>query len=468
MGSPGRRQAAACLAGLVVATLLALPRTGYGQVETPPDFTVAFIGDQGLGPDSRAVLTLIRDEGADAVVHQGDFDYEDDPDAWMAQIDDVLGPDFPYFASVGNHDTDFYFARGGYLELLEERLTRQGIPWSGTLGVRSSLRYRGLFILMTAPGVWTPLGLFFDDYIRDELAADDSIWRISSWHKNQTRMQVGNKANATGWSVYEASRRGGAIIATGHEHSYSRTHLLANVRRQVVASTDEPLVLTSDDPDTPADEGRSFVFVSGLGGRSIRDQERGGPWWASIYTEDQGANHGALFGVFHYQGDPRLAYFYFKDIDGFVPDAFLVRSTVASAPGDDWDGDGIPDDGDASGVVGDRPCATGEKVGCDDNCRYAPNPDQRDAGGLAASLPDGIGDVCQCGDVRPDGLVDRSDLHLLALWLWNDDAAEGRGFDASRCNLGGRRRCNGADLLRLRHALDAGTPPRQLCAAAQP
>jgi hypothetical protein len=94
-----------------------------------------------------------------------------------------------------------------------------------------------------------------------------------------------------------------------------------------VASTDNILVLSPDDPVTAEDEGRSFVFVSGLGGKSIRDQELTGPWWASIYTSDQGANHGALFGTFNYQGDPCLAYFYFKDIDGIVVDEFFVEST---------------------------------------------------------------------------------------------------------------------------------------------
>jgi len=28
------------------------------------------------------VLGLIGSEGADMVLHQGDFDYQDDPDAW--------------------------------------------------------------------------------------------------------------------------------------------------------------------------------------------------------------------------------------------------------------------------------------------------------------------------------------------------------------------------------------------------
>jgi len=328
---PARFRPLHALGTALAALLLAAAATAQ---ETPADFTVAFIGDQGLGADAEAVLALIRREGADAVIHQGDFDYQDDPAAWEAMIDAVLGPDFPYFASVGNHDTAAFYGAGGYQEVLADRMVRLGIPWTGDLGVQSYFHFQGVLVVLTAPGVFGAGDGNHDVFIRDVLAADDSIWRISSWHKNMTAMQVGGKGNETGWGVYEESRRGGAIIATGHEHSYSRTHLLSSMERQTVASTDEPLVLRADDPQTPVDEGRSFAFVSGLGGKSIRNQERDGDWWAAVYTSTQGASDGALFGVFNYGGDPRLARFYFKDVDGNVPDEFLVESALAGTPGD--------------------------------------------------------------------------------------------------------------------------------------
>ena len=55
----------------------------------------------------------------------------------------------------------------------------------------------------------------------------------------------------------------------------------------------------------------------------------------------------------------------------------------------DDDNDGIPDDGDGSGVIGDNPCTGGATEGCDDNCLLIDNPDQADANS------DGIGDICQ-------------------------------------------------------------------------
>jgi hypothetical protein len=292
----------------------------------PPEGEVklAFIGDQGWesagsadGP--RAVLQLIEDEGADAVVHQGDFDYDDDPEAWVQQIDDVLGPDFPYFVSVGNHDADRWDGAGGYKERMEQRATRLGLSWTGELGESAELHFRGIHLLFGAPGTLDGSDAFYADYLTNELAADTSTWRVCSWHKNQERMQVGGKGDETGWGVYEACRAGGAIIATGHEHSYSRTHLLSNMENQTIASTSDTLRIT---------EGESFAFVSGLGGKSIRNQELSGDWWASIYTSTQGATHGALFGVFNIEGRNDLAFFYFKDIDGNIVDAFWVVSAV--------------------------------------------------------------------------------------------------------------------------------------------
>ncbi len=59
-----------------------------------------------MGSNARAVLSLIRDERADAVIHAGDFDYEQNPAAWDAQINDILGADFAYFACLALNEVD--------------------------------------------------------------------------------------------------------------------------------------------------------------------------------------------------------------------------------------------------------------------------------------------------------------------------------------------------------------------------
>jgi hypothetical protein len=333
------------------ALLAAMPIAvgAAGQSLIPPeDFTIAFIGDQGSTPETVAVLQLIADEGTDAVVHSGDFDYNDDPQAWDQQIADVLGPCFPYFASVGNHDDSVFYGPGGYQEKLEARMSCLGLAWDGDLGVRSAHTYQGIVFVLTAPDVFGDGDSDYAPCIRDQLAATDAMWRISSWHKLMEAMQVGGKSDDSGWSVYEESRRGGAVIATGHEHSYARTHPLRNCQNRVVDSVGDWFTIARDDPDTPDDEGVTFVHHNGLGGKGIRDQERCLPTvapygcsgeWAAIYAEQQGANHGALFGVFNAGGNPRLAHFYFKDIDGNVPDEFHVEITWGPCCRFDVDGD---------------------------------------------------------------------------------------------------------------------------------
>ncbi len=129
----------------------------------------------------------------------------------------------------------------------------------------------------------------------------------------------------TFWEVYEESRKGGAIIPTEHEHSYSRTHLLSNMQNQTIASTSDTLALSRDSTETPQDEGRSFVFLSGLRGHSVRMQLLSGPWWAAVSTATQGATYGALFGIFNFDGKKNLAKFYFQDINGAIQDEFYIR-----------------------------------------------------------------------------------------------------------------------------------------------
>jgi predicted phosphodiesterase len=292
----------------------------FAAEPVPTNFKVAFFGDQGLGADAEAVLRLVKSEGVQLVLHLGDFDYADNPVAWDEQITRVLGPDFPYLAVVGNHDEKLFRAPGGYQARMEARLRRVGIRWNGDLGVQSILKHNGLFFVLTAPGV---IGTGHERYIREKLAADQSHWRIAAWHKNQQRMQVGGKSDETGWEVYEEARKGGAIIATGHEHSYSRTFLLGDMQSGAIASRERRMTLT---------KGQTFAFVSGLGGKSIRPQQQTGDWWASVFTASQDARPGALFGVFNAEGDPTRARFYFKDILGRLADQFEVVSQVNAAP----------------------------------------------------------------------------------------------------------------------------------------
>ena len=163
-------------------------------------------------------------------------------------------------------------------------------------------------------------------YIKDQLSDNKSNWKICSWHKNQRLMQVGGLPDEVGWEPYEECRKGGAIVATAHDHSYARTHLMDNFEAQSVASTSSVLQV---------ERGKSFAFVSGLAGKSVRHQNddlADKEWWAATYTADQGAAYGALFCTFNRNGSGSRAHCYFKDINGVVPDEFDVQ-VPASAGG---------------------------------------------------------------------------------------------------------------------------------------
>ena len=302
-------------------------------IHTDVNFRVAFIGDQGHNPQAIAVLNLIKDEGAQMVLHLGDFDYDEvtvydggDPDAWDKMISDVLGDDFPYFGTIGYHDQKQW---DGYQQKFNDRLKKNpDVECVGDLGIKSSCTYKGLFFILVSPGL---KGSGHSSFIENQLNDNDHTWRVCSWGKSIHNMQVGQKENNVGWEVYENCKNGAAIIATAHYHSYSRTKTLIDVENQIV----DPEWFEPD--KLRVKEGSTFVFVSGLGGKSIKDQARCLPTsypygcngeWASIYTSDQNADFGALFCTFNIEGQPNKADCYFKNIQGKIIDKFTISNFI--------------------------------------------------------------------------------------------------------------------------------------------
>ena len=226
-------------------------------------------------------------------------------------VRDTLGASDPALVVAGNHDYgDSNF--GDVRSYGQSRLNRQSqVQCSGAYAEQMTCHYKGIYFVMSAIGA-SGSRSEHETFISNSLNnAPDGAWRVCAWHKNQREMQVGGKSDETGWTAYEACRQKGAIISTGHEHSYSRTHLLSDMSAQNVVTKSSTFTVR---------EGSTFAFVSGLGGIGIRDQERGGDHWASIYTSSQGARYGAMFGTFYED----RAEFYFKNINGQVIDQFTV------------------------------------------------------------------------------------------------------------------------------------------------
>lgn len=303
---------------------------------TQENLRVAFIGDQGSSSDTVAVLDLVMSEGAAFLVIAGDFDYNDDPEAWTSTLEDSLGADFPVFAVAGNHDEDAWDGQDGYQSTViarQQNAIDDGATCTGEPGQNSACTYKGLFLAMSGVDVFEGQDESAD-HLRNELAGNDAIWSVCVWHKNMTDMQAGDKPDETGWGVYQACQDEAGIVITGHEHSYSRTLTLTDVGNESGehGAMGEPQQMV-------VSEGSTFVSVTGLGGRSMREYDAGlhddDTWWSSLYTTNHYLNNGdivddfnptdgVLFIDFNVDGDPGKAHGYFKNVDGEIIDEYEI------------------------------------------------------------------------------------------------------------------------------------------------
>lgn len=286
---------------------------------TEPNLKVAFIGDTASGDDFRSVLRLIKEEGADAVLVQGDLTYRgEDANDWFSAVDNEINAKaagsvaqvtIPYFASRGNHDRDWDDLGAG----LKARMEQWGVvsEHNDPTLINYSVVYKGLKIVMVSDRETRNPSRA--EYVTQRLEGDKHIWKICSWHKNQRASNVGPKNDEMGWTIYENCRQHGAIVAQGHSHTYSRSKTLTNDEEQTVDA------VCSDPFELCVGPGKHFFFDSSLGGHDMRSLNRtvaGRSYWASTFT----GSFGALFIEFHVDGDPKKARGYFKTVGGQIVD----------------------------------------------------------------------------------------------------------------------------------------------------
>ena len=127
--------------------------------------------------------------------------------------------------------------------------------------------------------------------------------------------------------------------------------------------------------------------------------------------------------------------------------------TCAFPPEPDTDGDGICDPAD--------------------NCPFRFNPGQEDQGNVGPFVPppgvqDGIGDVCQCGDLTGNHFVDFFDI--VAMRFLQIEASAYSQDNLDRCSvIGGPDDCNMADAVVIARAVAMPPLPpgvSQVCRAA--
>ncbi len=262
--------------------------------------------------------------------------------------------------AAGNHDLHRWGGADGYMAHAAARVQRaRRLACKGITGIRASCTYRGLLIVLSGIGLREKDGRYrkdrtlrdpsgnripraydkaaYLDDLRKRLAGATQRWRICAWHKNNRRMQAGGKGSAVPLEAYDICRRHGAIVATGHEHSYSRSHLITRFHPTIIhAAPSKTLTIKP---------GQTFAFVSGLGGASVRPQRQPcRSWWARTYVSGYHRSYrrkygdrkcpetvtnaapGALFCTFRANGVANRAECYFKNVQGAVVDRFSLTA----------------------------------------------------------------------------------------------------------------------------------------------
>jgi hypothetical protein len=346
--APVRAMAWLLLPAILGLLLEAVFAQGPGTHSARP-FKVAFIADTGYDPQDtpaldtgfEQVLALVKAEAPDLLAIGGDFSYEKQTNIagrYFATLDRLLGAEFPVLGADGNHDDWSH-----YQPFFQARLERMGLSRTLITGDEYGLRFGGI--------QWAVLGeRGHAAFIRTQFAGADDAWRVCLWHKNMRDMQTGDKGDDMDWATYRACQEAGAFIVTGHEHAYARTLTLTDVGHRAAGHG-----ATGTPERLEVGPGRTFVVVSGLGGRSKRDYECAlhdhDTWWATVYTRNYylkagtpvakscekdakgseavvpGYTYGALFITFSAGGDPHQAEGYFKTITGDIVDTFsMVKS----------------------------------------------------------------------------------------------------------------------------------------------
>lgn len=172
-----------------------------------------------------------------------------------------------------------------------------------------------------------PTTLGQGQFIEKAFRAFPSVWRVCSWHKNHRLLQIGAKSTEVSLPIYDACRRTGAIISTGHEHSYARTHQMSSFENFYTNISADGLIHIS--------EGNTVAWVSGVSGYDLRNADTSlasSSWWAATSaaggTTSVAATYAALICKFNLNGEYRKTLCEMKGIDGRILDSFTMQSDI--------------------------------------------------------------------------------------------------------------------------------------------
>eukprot|EP01064_Diplonema_japonicum_P015108 TRINITY_DN2287_c0_g1_i4.p1 TRINITY_DN2287_c0_g1~~TRINITY_DN2287_c0_g1_i4.p1 ORF type:complete len:447 (+),score=84.28 TRINITY_DN2287_c0_g1_i4:1068-2408(+) len=268
---------------------------------------IGFLGDTSDKSSAGLAYRLMRDDGVDLVMQNGDFDYTNNPKKWGRFLDSNWfghGKEHVVMTS-GNHDIKKWYGSRGYQNVLYSRMSKdlrdactgRDQSLASDYGLWMSCKYQGVHMVMIG---WRQLSPSWPrrrensttmqpavDFIDNSFAGSTEPWRVCMWHRPEGTYQAGHRyPRAYGLSqAFDACRRNGAFIVSGHSHLYSRTKLLSSFSSRTVSPRSSP-------NDVKLSCGESMFVVSGLGGWN-RGLDKDGPaagrsWIETRYTQSVG------------------------------------------------------------------------------------------------------------------------------------------------------------------------------------
>ena len=288
-------------------------------IATPSNFKVAFIADTDDDSGQKEVLDLISERARIWSCTRGTFPMAAAPPQPGSTRSTIrLAVTSPTWAPTVTTTRGDGTSRSSVT--VSARWVSTPTTCPGAAGVITPRSSQGLKLVFVRAGGDA-------DFIEEQLADDNHIWKICSWHHNRRATNVGPYGNQVSASSYKACFAAGAIVAQGHSHTYSRSKTISDFDNLTVDGScpQDPDTLETDACVAP---GSSFFFDSSLGGkesRPLENTER--DYWACYFTGE----FGAVFIEFNVDGNAAKARGYFKSTAGAVHDSFIINAIAAGS-----------------------------------------------------------------------------------------------------------------------------------------
>lgn len=282
--------------------------------QVPANFKIAMIADTGLNVYTKRLWRkLAEKDQVNLVIHPGDFAYSYGMSgAFMHHlhqvmpVNDTVRPPIPYVTTTGDHDMrEFGKYRAG---LVQRDRDTPGLKCEGRWGYVHVCTYKG--IVMIGAGLALKRAKY-EDVLNAQLkrfSQKDPVtgkpiwrWKFCLWHRNAEIYQVGDKDDGIDVHFYDICRQHGAIIVTGHQHTYSRTHEMLDFAKAL--PNDESVA--SNGRVSHVFPGQSLAIVTGLSGaqprswikRRVTDRH-----WVSVMAKQNFVSVGGLICTLNVDG----------------------------------------------------------------------------------------------------------------------------------------------------------------------